>query len=63
MSDLKRVELQTMEVDSLGETATESGVARLYNQQGQVAAGKYVVLWKRANGQWCLHRDCWNTDS
>jgi ketosteroid isomerase-like protein len=26
-----------------------------------VDRGKYIVIWKREQGQWKLHRDIWNT--
>lgn len=29
--------------------------------QATNAVVKYVVVWKRVDGQWRLHRDIWNT--
>jgi ketosteroid isomerase-like protein len=28
----------------------------------QEVAGKYVVVWEKAGGQWKLATDVWNTD-
>lgn len=54
--------LDTVEVESTGETAVEVGRYTLRAKSGQVAdAGKYVVVWKREGGGWKLHRDIWNT--
>lgn len=27
----------------------------------RTAVAKYVVVWKKEDGQWRLHRDIWNT--
>ena len=62
-SGLTGATLDTVEVDSMGETAAEVGRYTLRGKGGQVAdAGKYVVVWKREGGGWKLHRDIWNTN-
>jgi uncharacterized protein (TIGR02246 family) len=54
--------LEIVEVDALGNTAVEVSHFWLYTADGQVADyGKYMIEWKRARGQWYLHRDIWNT--
>jgi ketosteroid isomerase-like protein/mannose-6-phosphate isomerase-like protein (cupin superfamily) len=59
---IKRVTLETAEVASLGVTAAETGVARLFGDNNVVLDdGKYVVIWQRIEGRWKLHRDCWNS--
>jgi len=61
---LTEATLDTVEVDSTGDTAVEVGRYTLRAKGGQVAdAGKYVVVWKREGGGWKLHRDIWNTQS
>lgn len=61
---LARAELTTVELDSAGDVAYEVGRYRLSLPDGQVAdEGKYVVLWKREDGRWKLHRDIWNTNN
>jgi uncharacterized protein (TIGR02246 family) len=61
---ISRVELNTLELDQEGDTAIEIGRARLYSQSGDVLLEpKYLVVWKREDNQWKLHRDIWNSDS
>ncbi|MFQ5629085.1 MAG: YybH family protein [bacterium] len=59
---IKKAKLETVEVEGMGNTAYEVGKYTLFAGDDQVAdSGKYVVIWKKANGQWKLHRDIWNT--
>jgi uncharacterized protein (TIGR02246 family) len=61
-SGIKAATLATVEVEGQGDTAYEVGKYELKGQEGQVLdSGKYVVIWKRENGKWKLHRDIWNT--
>jgi uncharacterized protein (TIGR02246 family) len=46
-----------------GDIATEVGSALLSAKDGSVAdEAKYVVVWKRVDGAWLLHRDIWNSN-
>jgi ketosteroid isomerase-like protein len=58
-SGIKKIELKTVEVESFGDTIVELGTATLYGKA--VEKAKYFVMWKRVNGTWKLHRDCWNS--
>ena len=59
---IKGVTLETVEVESHGNTAIEVGKYALLVDKGQVIdTGKYVVIWKQEAGQWKLHRDIWNS--
>jgi uncharacterized protein (TIGR02246 family) len=59
---IKGVSLETVEVESHGNTAIEVGKYALMVERGQVIdTGKYVVIWKQEAGQWKLHRDIWNS--
>jgi uncharacterized protein (TIGR02246 family) len=61
-SGVKGVTLTTLEVEASGATAYEVGTYSLAGDGGKVLdAGKYVVVWKREDGRWKLHRDIWNT--
>lgn len=61
-SGLGGASLDTIEVDNEGDTAIESGRYRMTTLDGQVAdQGKYVVVWKRLDDHWYIHRDIWNT--
>ncbi len=43
--------------------AAEEGTYTLATKDGhQVDKGKYIVLWKKEDGQWKLFRDCGNSD-
>ena len=54
------VKLETVDLEVAGEMAHEVGEAQLTLGSG-TAVAKYVVVWKKADGQWRLHRDIWNT--
>jgi uncharacterized protein (TIGR02246 family) len=59
---IKEATLETVELESHGDTAHEVGRFTLRGDAGQVLdQGKYVVIWKRQGGQWKLHRDIWNS--
>ena len=59
---VKAVKLQTVEFEPLGDTGFEIGRARLeFAAAGsQPVDVKYVVLWKRENGEWKWHVDMWS---
>ena len=60
-SGIKTVQLDTLEVEGYAGTAIEVGKYRLGEGEQVLDEGKYIVIWKRENGQWRLHRDIWNT--
>jgi ketosteroid isomerase-like protein len=54
--------LETLEITELGDTAVEVGRYSLIATDGQIADnGKYIVIWKKENGAWKLHRDIFNS--
>ena len=59
---VKAAKLQTVEFEPLGDTGFEIGRARLeFAAAGaQPVDVKYVVLWKREDGQWKWHVDMWS---
>ena len=57
---VKDVRLNTIDIEVVGDTAYETGEAVLTLPSGGVTV-KYVVVWKKVDGQWQLHRDIWNT--
>ncbi len=57
---VKDLTLETADVESSGDLACETGVVRLVAKDGGLTEGRYVVVWKRADGKWKLHRDIWN---
>jgi uncharacterized protein (TIGR02246 family) len=60
MAGVKDVQLATRAVESQGDLAVEDGTATLTAPDGKQASSRYVVVWKRAQGKWQLHRDIWN---
>jgi len=59
---IKEAKLEAIEVERHGDTAIEVGKFALEGDEGQVLdAGKYIVIWKREDGQWKLHRDIFNS--
>lgn len=59
---VKAVKLQTIDFEPLGDTGFEIGRARLEfaSAGAQAVDVKYVVLWKRENGEWKWHVDMWS---
>jgi uncharacterized protein (TIGR02246 family) len=56
---LKDVRLDTLDLELTGDTGYEVGEATLTVSSG-TAVVKFVVVWKKVDGQWRLHRDIWN---
>jgi ketosteroid isomerase-like protein len=56
------IDLETVEVEEMGETAWEFGRFLLKDKQGRdLDNGKYIVVWKQDRGGWRLHRDIWSS--
>ena len=54
--------IRTKEVESTGETAYEIGETDLTGDDGTVIDSfHYMVVWKRAGGNWLIHREIWNS--
>jgi uncharacterized protein (TIGR02246 family) len=60
-SGVKDVSLETAEVESAGNLAYETGIVGLIAKDGTVSKARYLVIWKRTDGKWLLHRDTWNS--
>jgi uncharacterized protein (TIGR02246 family) len=60
---IKQATLTAQEVEGHGDTATEVGAYSVKDAAGtELDRGKYVVIWKRVQGEWKLHRDIWNSN-
>jgi len=56
------VKFNTLEVYGRGATATEVGEYLISDKNGkQLDRGKYIVIWRRTEGKWKLHRDMYST--
>jgi len=61
---IKGLKLRTKEVDDLGNLADEEGRYTVLGADGKpLGNGKYIVIWRREDGVWRLHRDIWNSDA
>src|SRR5436190_16422074 len=52
--------LRTLDLEVSDDTAYEVGQADLKLNSG-LATVKYIVVWRRGDGAWRLHRDIWNS--
>jgi uncharacterized protein (TIGR02246 family) len=60
---LTKLVLTTTEVWGNENFVGEEGVMTLSTADGKpVDQGKYIVLWKKEDGSWKLHRDIFNSD-
>jgi ketosteroid isomerase-like protein len=58
------VTLNTVDVESHGAVAHERGTFVMKDASGKVIeTGKYLVIWKKVDGQWKLFNDIWNGDA
>jgi ketosteroid isomerase-like protein len=62
--NVQSLRLRTTSLDVFGDRAQEVGRAELSMEGGGAPTTlKYVVLWKREDGDWRLDVDIWNADS
>lgn len=61
---LQGVTLETIDLEINGDTACEVGKATLdlspAGAEPTTATAKFVVYWKKEDGEWKWHRDIWN---
>ena len=64
-SGAAEVVLTTKEVQAAGsDLAYEIGTYTIESKEDKpLDQGKYLVIWKRDQGKWKLHRDIWNSDA
>jgi len=54
--------IQTKEVEAQTDTAHEFGETILAGENdGVIDRFKYMVIWKRQNDGWKIHREIWNS--
>jgi ketosteroid isomerase-like protein len=54
--------LETVERENYGDIAYEVGTYTMLREgDGVIDEGKYIIIWKREDGQWKWHRNIWNT--
>lgn len=58
------IEIATVETLVFGDHAYRQGSFRLQGPgDGAVTAGKFIELWKKADGQWRIHREIWSANA
>ncbi len=63
MNEGLNVQLETVELESHGDTAYEVGRAITTGEDGQtVDESKYIVIWKKVGDEWKMHRDIFNSN-
>lgn len=61
-SGVKHAHMKTVELEPHGNTAYEIGEYQFEGDNGEIFdEGKYVIIWKREQGEWKWHRDIWNS--
>ena len=59
---VKGAKLEILEVEGYGKTAIEVSTYTMLGEGEQVLdKGKYIVIWKKVDGEWKLHRDIFNS--
>jgi uncharacterized protein (TIGR02246 family) len=54
--------IEILEVEGHGDTAIEVSKYTLHAADGtELDTGKFIVIWKRVQGEWQLHRDIFNS--
>ncbi len=60
---VRNVKLTTEEVTGSAELVAETGKYAMLDSAGTtLEKGKFIVLWKKENGVWKMHKDVWNSD-
>ncbi len=62
-SGVTRINLETKEVFGTDELLAEEGQVTVYVKDVAVAEEKYIILWKKEDGQWKMFRDIANSNS
>jgi uncharacterized protein (TIGR02246 family) len=58
------VEIATVETRVFGDYAYRQGSFRFKGPDGEAAAaGKFIELWKKVDGEWLIHRDIWSANA
>ena len=62
-SGVNEIKVVTKEVEGKGDMLYEIGSYEAYIKGGQlVDDGKFIVIWKKVNGDWLRHKDIWNSN-
>jgi len=60
---VKDLKLNITDIYGDGDVYAETGTLELYDaDKKSLDKGKYVVVWKKENGNWKMYRDIWNSN-
>jgi len=60
---VRRVQLSTLDLQLVGDAAYEIGRATLTLANGQRVTPRYLIVWKKEDGEWRRYLDIWNMDT
>ncbi len=59
---VKAAQMDIVEVEKCADTVIEMSTFKMFGEAGQeLDRGKYIVIWKKEDGHWRLHRDIFNS--
>ena len=56
-----KVKIDSLELVQMGDLAYEVRSFELYINKKLFDVGKSIIIWKKENGTWLMHRDIWNS--
>lgn len=60
---VKDLKLNITDITGAGDVYAETGTLELFGADNKsLDKGKYVVVWKKENGNWKMYRDIWNSN-
>ena len=60
---VKDLKLNITDISGDGDVYAETGTLELFGANNiSLDKGKYVVVWKKENGNWKMYRDIWNSN-
>ena len=60
---VKDLKLNITDISGDGDVYTETGTIEVFGaNELSLDKGKYVVVWKKENGNWKMYRDIWNSN-
>lgn len=59
-SGIKGLALKTTQASADADLAYEDGTVSIVRADDSTVSARYLVVWKRVDGKWYMHRDIWN---
>ena len=58
-----KVEVSTVSAKGYKKTAIEEGVVSIYAGDDKVDEVKFIIIWKKIDGEWKIHQDIWSSNN